>query len=538
MKRIHQIYSLTITLIFLISFFAGCKKEKTATIPVVISLELSNITDTSAISGGNITNNGSSEITARGICWGLSANPSITDSRTSDGTGMGEFTSNITGLKAGTVYHLRAYATNSVGTAYGADISFSSKMTIPKVTSIIGSAINATTAASGGNITNDGGATVTSRGVCWNKSLNPTITDNKTIDGTGNGSFTSNITGLFPGTTYYLRAYATNSVGTAYGNSISFTTNDTVPTLNTTDVSSITITTAISGGDIANDGGAEVTSRGVCWSTSPKPTIANSKTTDGSGETGFTSNLTGLIANTTYYVRAYATNNVGTGYGNTIIIKTYAVADVDGNLYRSITIGTQVWMVENLKTTKYNDGTDIPNIIDNTAWTSLTTPAYCWYNNDISYKNTFGALYNWYAVNTSKLAPNGWHVPSDAEWTILDNYLIANGYNYDGTTTGNKYAKAIASASGWNSSTAMGVVGNTDYPENRNATGFTGLPSGWRYGNTDGTFGLMGMGGGLWSYSESDAHLAWSRAIYNYNTDFLRFLGYKTDGTSVRCVKD
>ena len=155
----------------------------------------------------------------------------------------------------------------------------------------------------------------------------------------------------------------------------------------------------------------------------------NSKTTDGSGTGTFTSSITGLTAGTTYYVRAYATNSAGTGYGNDISFTTQQggvgnVTDDDGNVYHSVTIGTQVWMVENLKTTKYNDGTSIPLVTDATDWHNLLTPGYCWNNNDeATYKATYGALYNWYTVNTGNLCPTGWHVPGDAEWTTLTTYL-------------------------------------------------------------------------------------------------------------------
>jgi parallel beta-helix repeat protein len=184
------------------------------------------------------------------------------------------------------------------------------------------SAITGTTATSGGNVTGDGGAAVTARGVCWSTSANPTTANSKTTNGTGTGTFTSSITGLTAGALYYVRAYATNSAGTGYGTQISFTT-VSIPTLAaTTAASAITGTTATSGGNVTGDGGASVTARGVCWSTSPNPTTANSKTTNGTGTGTFTSSLTGLTTNTLYYVRAYATNSAGTGYGTQISFTT------------------------------------------------------------------------------------------------------------------------------------------------------------------------------------------------------------------------
>jgi len=211
--------------------------------------------------------------------------------------------------------------------------------------------------------------------------------------------------------------------------------------------------------------------------------------------------------------------------------------DVDGNLYTTIKIGTQAWMCENLKTTKYNNGTAIPLVTDNIAWSNLTTPGYCWYNNDeATYKATYGALYNWYTVNTGNLCPAGWHVPSDTEWTILENYLIANGFNFDGTTTGNKIGKSLASTTLWTLSSNTGAVGNTDYPSKRNVTGFTALPGGLRINN--GGFGQIGNYGQWWSTTENDDEIAWYCSMYYDNTGFYRNIAYKKYGLSIRCIKD
>jgi len=126
-------------------------------------------------------------------------------------------------------------------------------------------------------------------------------------------------------------------------------------------------------------------------------------------------------------------------------VNSESVTDIDGNVYHTVKIGTQVWMAENLKTTKYNDASSIPNLTDNAGWVGLTSGAYCWYNNDaITNKNIYGALYNWYAVNTGKLCPGGWHIPAISEWETMENHLIVNGYNYDGTLSGNKIAKSLA----------------------------------------------------------------------------------------------
>jgi hypothetical protein len=174
----------------------------------------------------------------------------------------------------------------------------------------------------GGNVTSDGGYTVTAKGVCWNRASNPTIENDSTLEGSGIGQFTSNLTGLQPNTKYYVRAYAKNISGVAYGNEISFTTLANLPTLTTTEISTITANSAASGGNITSDGSAIITSRGVCWSTIAGPTIANNSTNDGTGIGQFNSVLRNLQPNTKYYVRAFAINSLGTAYGNEVSFST------------------------------------------------------------------------------------------------------------------------------------------------------------------------------------------------------------------------
>jgi hypothetical protein len=188
---------------------------------------------------------------------------------------------------------------------------------VPEVITTDVSKINIFTAESGGNCS-DGGAPVTAKGVCWSTSHNPTTDSPKTNDSSGAGSYKSNISGLTPNTTYYLRAYATNRLGTGYGSEVNFTTASISTILSTDSVTAITSKTAQSGGKVSGDGGCQITAKGVCWNTSPNPTIQNYKTVDSSGTGSYISNLTGLTANTSYYVRAYITNSVGTFYGNEV----------------------------------------------------------------------------------------------------------------------------------------------------------------------------------------------------------------------------
>jgi uncharacterized protein (TIGR02145 family) len=217
----------------------------------------------------------------------------------------------------------------------------------------------------------------------------------------------------------------------------------------------------------------------------------------------------------------------------------YVCKDPENQSYPIVKIGEQWWMAKNLQTTKYMDGTAIPNITDNSSWAGKTTGAYCWINNDAAtYQNLYGALYNWYAVSTGKLCPTGWHVPTDAEWTTLENYLIGNGYNFDGTITGNKIAKSLATQYGWESYHGAGTPGNTDYPAYRNKSGFSGLPGGYR---DNGYFTGVGLYNYWWSSTKSTeypTYYAWFRYIACDYTFVYRNIKYMEEGYSVRCVRD
>jgi hypothetical protein len=305
----------------------GVYEYGSISIPSVTTASVSNITTSTGISGGNVASDGGAAVTARGICWSISANPTILNSpTTNDGTGIGSYVSNAANMLSNTTYHIRAYATNSQGTNYGADIAFNTLAvtTIPSITTTSVSNITTTTASTGGTVTSDGGANITTKGICWNISSNPTISNSHTSDGTGTGTFVSLITGLTSATIYHVRAYAINSVGTAYGVDMQFTTSSIIvaPTVTTTSVSGVTISTASTGGIITSDGGGSVTARGVVYSTSSNPVISGNHTSDGTGTGTFISNLTGLIPGTLYYVRAYAINSTGISYGSQVSFMT------------------------------------------------------------------------------------------------------------------------------------------------------------------------------------------------------------------------
>jgi hypothetical protein len=288
-------------------------------LPVVVTLDVTDITTTSAKAHGKVIDQGGSQVTERGICWGTEPSPSISGTHAQSGTGLGEFEVNLTDLAPGTHYYVRAYAINNQGMTYGGQEDFTTLATKPTV--VTGS-ISGTTVS--GEVTDEGGATVTERGVCWSTEHNPTIDGSHGSSGSGLGTFMVELPDLAPGTTYYVKAYATNSAGTAYGSEKPLKTEANPPTVITNDVSNIQQNSALGGGNVTDDGGADVTERGVCWSTSSNPTIANSHAQAEQGGLGnFTVPMTSLTANTHYYVRAYAKNREGKiGYGGQVEFNT------------------------------------------------------------------------------------------------------------------------------------------------------------------------------------------------------------------------
>jgi len=721
MKTTFKFYSASAICIFLF-ITQGCRKEEPVELPVVSTTPATEVTVSTATSGGTITSDGGATVTANGVCWGVNSNPTTDGSKTVDGGSIGQYISNLTGLEGGTIYHIRAYATNSAGTAYGADMSFTTLGLAPigltqPVTnnSATGVTLNGTVNANylsttvtfeygistsygqsvtanpspvdGNSITNvsasisglSAGVTyhyriktvnslgttygddmtfttsgqapivvtqttssLSSTGVTLNGTVNPnsastTVTFEygltasygnsiAAIPGTLTGNNTSAVSavvsGLTPGTTYHFRIKAVNSLGTVYGSDMSFMTSGEVPLATTVSASNVTTGSVIlngiinarnfpttvtfeygpttSYGNVAtavqspvsgngdtnvnvslnglNPGSTyhfrvkAVNSVGTSYGTDmyfvtqgQQPTgvtqpATNISTTGatlnasvnpnflpttvtfeyglttsygqlasatpsqltGNVSSGTSSIITGLAPGTTYHFRVKAVNSLGTlngndltfttlgsapycltqpatnistndavlnatvnpnyfpttitfeygtstSYGNTVNVTqsplsgnsntnvsatisdltagityhfrvrainilgttygndrtfAYTISDVEGNSYRTVTIGSQIWMAENLKTTRYNDNSPIPIVADQSNWDALTTPAYCWYNNDRStYGDLYGALYNWYTAATGKLCPIGWHVPNNAEWFVLIDYL-------------------------------------------------------------------------------------------------------------------
>ena len=316
------------------------------------------------------------------------------------------------------------------------------------------------------------------------------------------------------------------------------------PTLTTEAIADITETSATLNGVISvvseNCEVAPGEMQGFVYSTNPSPT--NDDNIEVIYGTNISTTIESLEPNTTYYVRAFLTNTIGEFYGNEVDFRSKAIASVncDGAVYPSIVYGTQEWTVANACHITYTDGTPIPQVTDDAEWYQLTTGAWSYYNND----PTKPRLYNWYAImgihdtdpNTpnKEFAPEGWHVPGGSDWGVLERYLIANGYNHDGTTTENKIGKSMASIAGWNSSTTTGAIGN-DQGLN-NSSGFNALPVGDR--SYIGRFVREGGGATFWSSNPYYTTYAWYLVLGSASSEPSWFKNSMKQGLSVRFVKD
>ncbi len=639
------------------------------------------ITATSAVGGGNIPDDGGSAVTARGVCWSTSPNPTLSDNNTQDGSGTGSFSSSITDLDPNTLYYVRAYATNSAGTAYGNEVSFTTQSEggtpadgepCPNQPSINDA---------DGNVYN----TVLIGSQCWTKeNLKTTKYRNGTniqYPGADNNAWNSNTEGAYAwydndanwkdlyGALYNWHAvsnvnqlcpegwrvpsdndwYALSdyiSGGTATGGNqlkscrqdgsplgggcntathprwdnheTSYGTDDYgfgalpggerqsggsyhflgsngnywsstestadaawhramddhpnlwrpsrgkshginvrcvrdhsgeagEPVIETASITNITETTATSGGTVSSSGGAAVTQRGVVYSTNPNPTVIDNLTIDGNGLGSFVSQLESLEPGTTYYLRAYATNSVGTSYGNELSFTTAiqggnpcggitTITDADGNVYNTIEIGTQCWTKENLKTTVYDNGNPIDSPgSNNWAWENNTIGAYAWYDNNANWKDLYGALYNWHAVNNAdKLCPDGWHVPTDDDWSTLIAFV-----GDASTQAGNRLKSCRQENSplgGECNTTAHPRWNSHDTHYGTDEHDFAALPGGHR--NTQGNYFVLGIDGFFWSASETtNSAQAWARTIgYSEGAVFQNQLD-KAQGMAVRCIK-
>lgn len=659
-------------------------------LPYTITTNITNITQSSATGGGQVSYDGGFPVTARGICWNTIGNPTLLDSVSVNGDGVGLFICNIIGLLPDTIYYLRAYATNSTGTAYGNEVTFSTLAlgapcagmpgiididynlyntvqigsqcwmkenlrsthysngtAVPYISSgsawaLLGATDKAycyhdnslemaaiygalyTWAAVMNNSGSSNNVPSGVQGICpigwhvpsdeewkilegevdslydypdaewddiggrgydagfnlratygWHNEVNgPDLYGFSALPGGGrhnNGQyFNDGWSALWWSTTqyssieawgrhiYYEFGYIGRSIGTSnskdYGRSVRCLRNPGtpqpgLPVIYTDSVNNISFTSALGGGMVAYNGGSQIIDRGICWNTTGNPTLSDTFTVDSLGTGYFTSILTGLSPYALYYVKAYATNSLGTAYGQEISFISFycgisTVADYEGNIYNTVKIGNQCWMKENMRTTHYSDGTSIQNIASTSDWEDLlyTDKAYCHYNNDSTNANTFGLLYTWLtAMNGSSssslvpsgvqgICPVGWHIPSEFEWMILEGEVDSL---YD-------LPSSIWISAGWRGYDAgLNLKATTGWDSGGNGTdlyGFSAKPGGHR--SPSGNFGGINSTTTFWTSYSYYSQEAYFRSLSSTYDQIRREDIDKNYGISVRCLKD
>ena len=515
--------------------------------PTVMTTGVSDVAHTTAILNGSVVYIGGAPVSARGFCYDTVMHPTMESASVSCGSGSGSFTANLLNLKSSTTYFVRAFATNMWGTNYGEEKTFTTLTEYaPSVEILPASDISFTSFVCSGDVTDSGTYAVTARGFCWANTPDPVITGEHLHVGSGAGAFSAVLADMQPETTFYVRAYAMNSVGVTYSTPITVSTlTPTIPTVSTDTVNGYNECT----GTVLADGNAPVTQRGFCYDTLPNPTLENGIVVAADGGMGeFTATLTGLPIGKLYFVRAFATNAKGTAYGNQMHFlagcDTKTLTDYDGNVYNTVTIGTQCWMKENLKTTHYSDGW--PLEWRNWGW-SNEEPYYYFPNQNIDNVTEYGLLYNWPAVMRNSpatdslpsgvqgICPPGWHVPSDAEWTAMTNYVTNHPeYHCNGSI-----GKAIADSIGWQNSNISCSPGNDLFTNN--STGFSARPA----GTTESDYRELGKRAWFWSASRD-----WyfnhpiARALYYTEIDIANTGTWNVNGlmpkqaNSVRCLRD
>ncbi len=521
------------------------------TLPEVLTFPIDSVSHSVAISGGKVLDEGGATVYSRGICWSTEPWPTLEDSYSSDSSGWGPFVTVMTGLECETNYYIRAYATNMAGTSYGEQRQFTTgtcPVALPTVVTLPVTEVTAYSMTCSGEITNSGGSDIIARGLCWSTAENPTLAENFNEVSNSPDHFSSTIKGLDCNTVYYLRAYATNAIGTSYGEMVSSSTNPcpgSTPQLLTPSVSEIGEDGVTVRSDVVTDGGAEVTSRGICWSLNVLPTLNDDFLEEGTGTGEYTIQISHLEPLTRYYIRSFAVNEYGTAYSSSVSFSTLGIiSDVEGNQYQVVQIGNQVWMMENLRTTRYADGEAIPVVGSSTGWSDLPDPdggkALCWYDNDTLNRKDYGHLYTWAAATRGTasdsepsgvqgVCPDGWHIPSDEEWKTLEihlgmTYREASGFGGNGYDEGGKLKET--GTLHWLSPN----VGAT------NESGFTALPGGYR--SSSGIYREIQSFTMFWTASEHDGQYAFYRGLGYDHQVVIRNYTYLNNGLSVRCVRN
>ena len=406
-------------------------------LPEVLTLSLTASGVNGVVAQGSIQSEGPTAVTRRGFCWSLQPLPSIINNRVEAGSGTGSFSDTIGPLEPGKQYFVRAYASNAAGTAYGEEFSINtanaSAGNVPSVSTGDIQYSNESTARSGGNVTAAGSFPVTARGLCWAEGTTPTLNHSFCINGAGTGFFNSTIDRLMPEAVYRVRAWAMSEAGVSYGEVKEFTFGR-LAELQTFDASSVKPFTAIGGGKILAAYGGTIIRTGICWGSNPYPVISeNLHTLDFTlYDNEIAGMMTALQPGNTYYFRTYALTRVGLSYGPVKKVMAAAISgptvtDIDGNVYLADTIGSMIWMTENLRVTRLNNGTPLLHLPSNQSWYNNFEPAWCYYNNDSSKNLVYGKLYNYEttAAQTQfvSVCPVGWIIPDEISWFRLRNFV-------------------------------------------------------------------------------------------------------------------
>ena len=521
-----------LVLFFIFLFFLSCQ-EKLPRIVLISTKNIEEININSAIALGEIMDIGEG-IIEHGHCWDIDSKPNLeTGARTTLGRkgDKGVFQSNLENLEAETNYYYRAYASDGNNIVYGEILSFrTTDKTVPVVTTGLIRSITTSVATIEGEVISlgDGVNSLIQHGHCWSMSNPPVYSGEKTELGplSSPGIFSSTITGLSDSTTYYVRAYAANEKGIVYGSTVPLTTySSLVVFTNQIDMTSKE-DTVLAYGSIVYFGYNEssVSQHGHCWATHADPTPDDNKSELGYNDSGglFFSTITGLIPDIEYFIRSYAINSNGISYGeNKYMYKVDFDSTMtdprDGQVYKTVIIGTQTWMAENL-----NYGTRINGVLNQTD--NGVTEKYCYDDNPLNCEQ-YGGLYQWdeamqYVTTegTQGVCPDGWHIPTDNEWITLELYLgmspsqIAIGTGYRGTDEG----------------TQLKVNGNT---------GFNALPSGDRY-HVDGNFYHIGEIGYLYCSTPHPSAGIFIRAFNIDEAGIYRGGHDPNKGYSIRCIED
>jgi len=522
--------------------------------PSLMTVQVSSITDTSAIVGGLIVNDGGVPILERGICWGLTDVPTLTDSYVTTSTASDSFSCVLTNLTSASHYYARAYATNAVGTGYGDVVDFTTEIGLPAVALDSITNIGSSYATCHGALLTDGGDATAVVGLCWSANPTPTLTDNH-VEWNGTVGAFQQIIGGIHDTLCYVRPYATNAMGTVYGNILSFAP-DTIPTSVHLSLIHLDHNYATMRVTIVCDSSAAISNRGLCLDTLPQPDLSNRNFPTTSTDNVFDILVDSLERASTYYLRGYCVSNGTLLFSDDYLLLTVAedgqpcigtptLTDHEGHVYNTVQVGSQCWMRTNLYTTHYTDGTAIPYGGTGAGAYSMYEPYYykLTYNTDLL--PTYGYAYNWKAltqnstttnVNVQGICPDGWHIPDASEFGVLRNYT---GAHYACGEDTNSVAKALADVSGWNTSTANCSPGA--YPSNNNLTGFSAYPSGGHYQYTF----QVGEVAYIWSRTnhytfDSTPYYSYAHVFkISYNGQMLAEASYYYDRAfPVRCVRN